>query len=70
MNLTYEVVIWWSREDACFIAEVPELPGCKTDGETRAEAAANAEEAMALWIDTAREFGRDVPEPRERSVAA
>lgn len=60
----YELRIYWSSEDDAFLAEVPDLPGCMTHGRTPAEAAANAEEAIGLWIDTAREFGRPVPAPR------
>jgi predicted RNase H-like HicB family nuclease len=38
MKTKYEIIIYWSQEDACFIAEVPELPECKSDGKTHAEA--------------------------------
>lgn len=46
------------------MAEVPELPGCMAHGDTKAEALANADEAMQLWIDTAQEFGDPIPEPK------
>ena len=36
----YEVIIYWSAEDAAFIAEVPELPGCAADGATYQDALA------------------------------
>ena len=45
-DLSYEVVLNWSAEDVAYIAEVPELPGCVSDGETRIEALENAEDAM------------------------
>ena len=64
----YEVTIYWSAEDAAFIAEVPELPGCAADGTTREEALQNAEIAISEWIETARELGRPVPAPQGRSV--
>lgn len=70
MSLKYEVIIWWSREDDCFVAQVPELPGCMTHGDTYAEAAANAEEAMQAWIETAREDGEEIPTPRGRLLYA
>lgn len=57
----YKVVIYWSDEDAVYIAEVPELPGCMNHGETRAEALANAEEAIDLWVKVARKRGREIP---------
>jgi predicted RNase H-like HicB family nuclease len=60
----YEIIIYWSNEDQAFIAEVPELPGCMTHGNSQAEALANADEAIQLWIDTAEEFGDPVPEPK------
>jgi len=60
----YEIIIYWSNEDAAFIAEVPELPGCIAHGDTPEAALSNAKEAMQLWIDTAREFGDPVPEPK------
>ena len=60
----YEVIIYWSDEDQVFIAEVPELPGCMAHGSSQQEALASANQAIQLWIDTAREFGRPVPEPK------
>lgn len=47
-----------------FLALVPELPGCKSDGETPQEALANAYDAIACWIEAAEEMGRSVPRPR------
>jgi predicted RNase H-like HicB family nuclease len=38
----YEIIIYWSREDKSFIAEVPELPGCMADGKTYQESPASA----------------------------
>lgn len=64
----YELIIYWSAEDAVFVADVPELPGCMAHGTTPAEAVAQAQEAIALWIDTAREDGRTVPEPKGRRL--
>ncbi len=67
----YEVIIYWSNEDECFIAEVPELPGCLAHGETHAAALGNANDAVELWIDTAREDGVPIPEPKgERLMVA
>ena len=66
----YELVIYWSDEDSAFVVEVPELSGCAADGETYAEAAANAEVVIAEWIETARQLGREVPEPKGRLVFA
>jgi len=64
--MKYEVILYWSREDETFVAEAPELPGCAADGATRQEALANLETVMGEWIDTARELGREIPEPKAR----
>jgi len=53
----YEIILYWSNEDRVFIAEVPELPGCITHGDTQEAALANIKEAIQLWIETAKEFG-------------
>ncbi len=60
----YAIVIYWSDEDHTFISEVPELRGCMAHGSTQQAALANAKEAMRLWMDTAKEFGDPVPEPK------
>lgn len=60
----YEIIIYWSNEDNAFVAEVPELPGCMAHGETPEKALKNAKEAIQLWIDTAKEFGDAIPEPK------
>lgn len=64
----YEVIIYWSREDQVYVAEVPELPGCMAHGDTQQAALANAHEAIELWIDTAKEFGDSIPEPKEQRL--
>jgi predicted RNase H-like HicB family nuclease len=67
----YEIIIYWSNEDHAFVAEAPELPGCTAHGDTQENALANANQAIQLWIDTAREFGDPVPEPKgERLMLA
>ena len=64
--MKHVVVIYWSKDDQTFIAEVPELSGCMADGSTKALALAAAEDAARQWIEVAREMGRTVPEPRGR----
>jgi len=66
----YEIILYWSDEDQTFIAEVPELAGCAADGVTRQEALANVEIVIAEWIETARELGRPIPEPKGRLLFA
>ena len=67
----YQVVLYWSNADDAFVAEVPELPGCMAHGDTQEAALEHVNEAMALWIDTALEFGDPIPEPKgERLMLA
>ena len=65
-KIQYEIVLYWSKPDGAYIAEVPELPGCAADGATYQEALANVEVFIQEWIETARELGRSIPKPRER----
>ena len=64
----YEVIIYWSDDDQAFVAEVPELPGCCAHGATQEGALSSAQEAMKLWLDTARELGRAIPVPKGRRL--
>ena len=69
-DIKYEIVLYWSQEDEAFIAEVPELPGCAADAPTYQEALARVEVVIREWIETARELGRPVPQPRGRLLYA
>ncbi len=66
----YEVIIYWSAEDESFVALAPELPGCMADGRSRQEALAHVEVVIQEWIETARELGRPIPEPKGRLAFA
>jgi predicted RNase H-like HicB family nuclease len=68
--IKYEVILYWSAEDNAFIAEVPELAGCMADGENYQEALANVEQIALEWIETARELGREIPEPKGKLAYA
>ncbi|WP_334151616.1 type II toxin-antitoxin system HicB family antitoxin [Hyphomicrobium sp.] len=48
-----------------FLATVPDLPGCMSDGETPQEAALNVQDAISCWIEEARAIGRPIPRPLE-----
>jgi predicted RNase H-like HicB family nuclease len=69
-DIKYEIVLYWSKADQAFIAEVPELPGCAADGATYQEAVTNAEVVIREWIETAQELGRPIPTPRGRLMYA
>ena len=66
----YEIIIYWDEDDGIFVAEVPELPGCLAHGYVLDEAVKNIKEAIQFWIDTARDFGDPIPEPKGRLVFA
>ena len=66
----YEIILYWSKEDQAFIAEIPELPGCAADGKSYQEALSNAEVVIQEWIETATELGREVPAPKGRLTFA
>ena len=64
----YEIIIYWSNLDGAFIAEVPELPGCMAHGATQSKALREVKVAMKLWLDTAKQDGITVPEPKGRKL--
>jgi len=66
----FGIAIYWSQENQAFVAEVPELPGCASDGRTPQEALANAEVGIREWIETAKELGRPIPAPKGRLAFA
>ncbi len=68
MTNRYEIIIFWSNEDQVFIADVPELPGCMAHGASHADALTKAQDAIALWLETARENGDPIPEPKGRRL--
>jgi predicted RNase H-like HicB family nuclease len=70
MTNRYEVIIYWSKEDQAFLAEVPELPGCMADGQTYQEALSNVEIVIQEWIETALELNRQIPEPKGKLMYA
>ncbi|HXI12358.1 MAG TPA: type II toxin-antitoxin system HicB family antitoxin [Thermoanaerobaculia bacterium] len=69
MENRYEVIIFWSDEDGAFVADVPELPGCMAHGASHEEALRNAQDAVALWLASASELGRSIPQPKGRRLA-
>lgn len=59
--IKYALVIYWSEADQAFVVEVPDLPGCMADGATYAEALANVQTVIDLWLETAARLGRPIP---------
>ena len=62
----YHINLFWSGEDQCWIADVPDLHYCTTHGDTPTEALANVNEAIEGWLEVARDKGFAIPEPRYR----
>ncbi|XDD51047.1 type II toxin-antitoxin system HicB family antitoxin [Leptospira sp. WS92.C1] len=66
----YEIIIYWSKDDQCYIAEAPELSGCMADGKTQEEVLQNLQIVIQEWIETAKKIGRTIPEPKGRLLFA
>ena len=66
----YCVVIEWNRAQKVFVATMPELPGCRAEAETQADALQRVREAVTDWLDTAVREGRGIPVPGLLSKAA
>lgn len=62
----YHINLFWSDEDACWIADVPDLKPCSAHGATRAEALANVSNAIGGWLQVAADKGLPIPERRYR----
>ncbi len=60
----YSLLIQWDDEDKIYVVSVPELPGARTHGKTYEEAIKNAHEVIELWLETAKDLGWDIPQPR------
>lgn len=56
-------IIYWSEEDKCYLAEIPLLPGCIADGETKEEAIQNVNVIAHEWIETAGSIKRKILKP-------
>ncbi|MDO5389379.1 MAG: type II toxin-antitoxin system HicB family antitoxin [Clostridia bacterium] len=65
----YQIIMYWSADDNCFITEVPELPGCMSDGSTPQEAINNTQTVISEWIETAKMRGQEIPEPKGKLQA-
>jgi antitoxin HicB len=67
-KLDYPIIVEpLSAEDGGgFVATVPDLPGCMSDGKTPQEAFANVENAIKAWIEAAKDLGHNVPQPTRR----
>lgn len=62
----YAIAVFWSDEDECWIADVPDLEFCSAHGPTPADAVREVQIALEAWLETARTAGKPIPEPRYR----
>ena len=62
----YHINVFYSEEDQCYVADIPDLQYCSAFGETPEEALSEVRAAMKAWVEAAREAGKPVPEPRYR----
>jgi predicted RNase H-like HicB family nuclease len=71
MNSRYRIILrpLTAADGGGWLAEIPELPGCMTDGETPQHAVDNVMDAISCWIEAAEEDGRPVPAPARTSWA-
>ena len=70
MKSKFEIIIYWSKDDNCFVAEVPELPGCMADGKDYSDVIKNVLVVIDEWIETAKSAGRKIPDPKGRLMFA
>lgn len=68
--MRYDILITHDDDSGLYLAEVPDLPGCLSQGETEDLAASNIREAITLHVQTLRELGRDVPPPSTHTLRA
>ncbi len=59
----YPIEVFWTEEDAGYIATVPDLPGCSAWGESEADAIREVHDAIAAWLHAAQAADRAIPEP-------
>lgn len=62
----YHINVFWSEEDAQWIADIPDLKGCSASGDTPEEAVREVQIAKKLWLEVAEQDGEKIPEPRYR----
>ncbi|MFD1610705.1 type II toxin-antitoxin system HicB family antitoxin [Sphingomonas tabacisoli] len=62
----YHINLFWSAEDECWIADVPDLRHCTSHGDSPQEALTNVQDAMSGWLAVARDRGIPIPKPHYR----
>lgn len=62
----YHIDLFWYEDDACWVANVPDLKTCSAHGDTPEQALAEVQIAMQCWLETAKDMGFPIPEARHR----
>lgn len=62
----YHINVFYSEEDECYIADIPDLKYCSAFGSTPLEAVKEVEIAKSLWLETAQKEGKSIPSPKYR----
>jgi predicted RNase H-like HicB family nuclease len=62
----YHINVFYSEEDECYVADIPDLKYCSAFGATAVEAVRAVEKAKHAWLQVARDEGKLIPEPRYR----
>jgi predicted RNase H-like HicB family nuclease len=66
----YHINVFWSDEDGCYVADIPDLAFCSAFGDTAEEALHQVLTAKEAWLQSARERGDPIPIPTYRPAAA
>ena len=66
MMKDYHINVFYSEQDRCYVADIPDLKFCSAMGATPEEAVREALQAKAAWLEVAKRRGKPIPEPRYR----
>lgn len=69
LSLAYPILLVYDSEDEYWIARIPDLPGCTSDGANPNEAVKNVADAQHAWIEVCIERGHEVPLPTSDSIS-
>ena len=64
----YQILIYYSNEDECYVASIPDLEGCMAHGDTAEDAAKEIQIAGKMWLESVRRHGGMIPEPTRASA--
>ncbi|MEE9293861.1 MAG: type II toxin-antitoxin system HicB family antitoxin [Phycisphaerae bacterium] len=62
----YHINVFYSDQDAAYVADIPDLEACSALGDTPQEALSEALKAKEAWLEAAKQSGKPIPQPRYR----